>query len=118
MDERLEKLISTYLPMSEQSFLLLLCLLTPAHGYKIMQTIGEKSNGRILMGPSTVYTLLYKMEQDGLIKVSKEVERRKVYEITDFGLGVLLAENSRLKALVEVSDQLLAKEKNSDKVGV
>lgn len=113
MDERLEKLIDTYLPMSEQSFLLLLSLLTPAHGYKIMQTISEKSNGRIIMGPSTVYTLLYKMEQDGLIRVSSEVERRKIYEITDFGIGVLLAENRRLKLLIASSDELLGNMKKN-----
>lgn len=80
-----EELIERYLPMSEQSFLLLLCLTEPRHGYGIMQMVLEQSGGRISLGPSTVYTILYKMEQDGLIEVVSEVERRKVYRITAQG---------------------------------
>lgn len=87
-----EELIERYLPMSEQSFLLLLCLTEPRHGYGIMQMVLEQSGGRISLGPSTVYTILYKMEQDGLIEVVSEVERRKVYRITAQGRAVLDAE--------------------------
>lgn len=82
-----EELIERYLPMSEQSFLLLLCLTEPRHGYGIMQMVLEQSGGRISLGPSTVYTILYKMEQDGLIEVVSEVERRKVYRHHRAGQG-------------------------------
>ena len=46
-----EELIERYLPMSEQSFLLLLCLTEPRHGYGIMQMVLEQSGGRISLGP-------------------------------------------------------------------
>lgn len=99
MNIRAEKLIESYLPMSEQSFLLLLCLTKPRHGYGIMQFISSQTEGRVALGASTVYTLLYKMEQDGLVEVVSEVERRKVYSITDDGMTVLRAEAERLRSL-------------------
>ncbi len=105
-----EELIERYLPMSEQSFLLLLCLIEPRHGYGIMQMVLEQSGGRISLGPSTVYTILYKMEQDGLIEVVSEVERRKVYRITAQGRMVLQAETGRISELTRFAQHILDRE--------
>ena len=102
-----EELIERYLPMSEQSFLLLLCLTEPRHGYGIMQMVLEQSGGRISLGPSTVYTILYKMEQDGLNEVVSEVERRKVYRITAQGRAVLDAETGRISELARFARHIL-----------
>ena len=102
-----EELIERYLPMSEQSFLLLLCLTEPRHGYGIMQMVLEQSGGRISLGPSTVYTILYKREQDGLIEVVSEVERRKVYRITAQGRAVLEAETGRISELARFARHIL-----------
>lgn len=102
-----EELIERYLPMSEQSFLLLLSLTEPRHGYGIMQMVLEQSGGRISLGPSTVYTILYKMEQDGLIEVVSEVERRKVYRITAQGRAVLEAETGRISELARFARHIL-----------
>lgn len=107
MQERIAKLIESYLPMSEQSYLLLLCLTEPRHGYGIMQTVLERSQGRVSLGPSTVYTILYKMEQDGLIEVLREEDRRKVYGITEAGMQVLQAETARLTELVRYARHVL-----------
>ena len=96
--------------MSEQSFLLLLCLTQPRHGYGIMQFISSQTNGRVSLGASTVYTLLYKMEQDGLVEVVSEVDRRKVYSITDDGLAVLRAEAERISSLAQHAFAVLEKE--------
>lgn len=95
--------------MSEQSFLLLLCLTKPRHGYGIMQFVASQTEGRITLGASTVYTLLYKMEQDGLVEVISEVERRKVYSITDDGMAVLKAEAQRLRSLTQYAFSVLEK---------
>ena len=92
-------LIDSYIPMSEPGFLVLISLLEPNHGYGIMREISERSNGRINIGTSTIYTILYKMEQDGLLEISGEVDRRKVYSITSDGRKVLEAEAQRLMAL-------------------
>lgn len=114
MEERKLKLIESYLPMSEQSFLLLLCLTEPRHGYGIMQMVSEQTKGRVTLGPSTVYTILYKMEQDGLIEVISEVDRRKVYTITDDGKSVLCEEASRLSALSQYAQKILCKDASAN----
>lgn len=109
MNMTTEKLIESYLPMSEASFLLLLCLTEPRHGYGIMQTVAEQSGGRVNLGASTVYTILYKMEQDGLISVISEVDRRKIYAITPAGERVLEAETARITALARFAGQRLSR---------
>lgn len=114
MQESLEKLLSSYIPMSEQSFLILLSLLEPRHGYGIMQLVSEESDGRINLGPSTVYTVLYKMEQDGLIEVVSEEERRKVYLIRKEGRCLLEAESKRLENLSRISKKLLKETKKEE----
>lgn len=108
MTEREEALVAGYLPMSEQSFLLLLCLTTPHHGYAIMQEAARETAGRVTLGASTVYTILYKLEQDGMIVVTEEVERRKIYEITDLGRQLLRAEQARLENLAAHGAAVLA----------
>ncbi len=116
MQESLEKLLSSYIPMSEQSFLILLSLLKPRHGYGIMQIILEQSSGRINLGPSTVYTVLYKLEQDGFIEVVSEEDRRKVYLITKEGIQLLKAEAKRLDSLSKISKKLLREADNEEVV--
>jgi len=107
MDEMTLQLINGYLPMSEQSFLLLMGLVEPRHGYGIMQMVSEQTKGRVNLSPSTVYTLLYKMETDGLIQTVSEVDRRKVYLITTLGKTVLRAEANRLAALSDFASKIL-----------
>lgn len=111
MDENIKKILQSYLPMSEQSFLLLLSLIEPQHGYAIMQKVSDRSGGRVNLGASTVYTILYKMEQDNLITVISELDRRKVYAITDTGKTVLLAEAERINQLASFANIVLSDQK-------
>jgi DNA-binding PadR family transcriptional regulator len=43
------------------------------------------------------------MEQDGLIHVLREVDRRKIYQITDAGKKVLYAEMDRLDDILRLA---------------
>lgn len=104
MNERMEKLLKSYIPLSEPSFLLLSSLLDERHGYGIMQRVAEITSGRVSLGAGTVYTILYKMEQDGLIEVISEVDRRKLYKITPTGQKILTAECNRLQELAVIAD--------------
>ena len=97
------QLIESYLPMSESGYLILLFLQQPRHGYALMQLATQETNGRVTLGASTVYTILYKMEQDGLIEVVSEVDRRKVYRITPIGRDILAAEIDRLDAMLRLA---------------
>ena len=57
----------------------------PMSGYDVMTLIYRRF--RILMGSGSVYSLLYRMERDGLIFGTWQ-ERRRMYELTDEGRAV------------------------------
>ena len=88
------------LPMTEATFYILLALTKPSHGYGMMQRIRALSDGRIQMGPGTLYGVLTRMNREGLIRLAGEDGRRKNYEITEEGKTALLSEYDRLKKMV------------------
>ena len=88
-----------YIPMTETGFYILYCLQKESHGYGIVQTIKELTDGEICLAPGTMYGSLSKMEKDGLIRFVKEIEKRKIYVITELGLEVLNLELRRIKRL-------------------
>lgn len=73
-----------------------------------MNSIKEVSNGRVNMGPGTLYGVLSRMEKDGLISLSQDDGRRKTYIITDDGEKALRNEYNRLMSLVR--DGIILKE--------
>ena len=87
-------------PMTEAMYYVLLALLNPSHGYRLMQDIETVSHGRLKMGPGTLYGVLTRMQHDGLIKLEPAEGRRKVYRMTPGGRDALSAEYERLKAMV------------------
>lgn len=103
----IDDLKKLYLPMSEASFLVLCSLCEPMHGYGIMQNILELTKGRLNLGAGTVYTILYKMEGDDLIRVLMEEDRRKIYRITDTGKAILEAEAQRILELSCIAQPIL-----------
>lgn len=64
------------------------------YGYQIIQEMREKSNETFLLKDGTLYPVLYRLEDDGLLKSKwseaegKQVPR-KYYEITEKGLSAL-----------------------------
>ena len=88
-----------YMPMTETSFYILLCLQTEAHGYRIVQQVEELTDGAIRISPGTLYGSLSKMERDGLIRFISEEEKRKLYKITVLGQEVLNLEIKRIRRL-------------------
>ena len=87
-------------PMTEAMYYILLALLRPGHGYGMMQRIKELSNGRLIMGPGTLYGVLSRMVKEGMIVLTGEEGRRKNYAITEAGKDALLAEYRRLQCMV------------------
>ena len=79
----------------------ILCLKNPEHGYGIMQRVENMTEGRIKIGPGTMYGTLSKLEAQQLISQVEEVDRKKIYKITDKGLSLLKFELKRLKELIE-----------------
>jgi DNA-binding PadR family transcriptional regulator len=108
----------TLLPLTPAVFHILLALSDKErHGYGIMQEIEQRTDGKVHMGPGTLYGSIKRMLADGLIEASAERsdvaldnERRRYYRLTGFGQRVVRAEAARLAQLVAVaqSKKLLA----------
>jgi DNA-binding PadR family transcriptional regulator len=94
------KIFQKYMPMTETAYYILLSLKGRRHGYSVMQHIEKLTKGRLKIGPGTVYTTLFKMERDGLIRVVREEARRKIYQQTSSGKELINLERQRLEELV------------------
>ena len=102
---------ASLLPLSAAVFHMLLALVEgERHGYGIMQETARLSAGRVNLGPGSLYRLLRRLLDDGLIEESDERpvpelddERRHYYRLTPFGLSVASAEAQRLAALVQTA---------------
>jgi len=88
-------------PMTEAMYYILLALVNPNHGYQLMAAIEQVSNGRIKMGPGTLYGVLTRLQKDNLIEILSDDGRRKTYAITEEGRAALNAEYERLKDLIQ-----------------
>ncbi len=86
-------------PMTEAMYYILLALLSPGHGYRLMSAVSEISAGRVKMGSGTLYGVLTRMQKDGLIKAIEDDGRRKTYAITEEGKSALREEYARIKAM-------------------
>jgi DNA-binding PadR family transcriptional regulator len=81
-----------------------------SHGYGIMKKVREDSQGKVKMGPGTLYGSLGRMIDAGLIRESdKRVdpemddERRVYYAITGLGRKALAAELQRYDEVVALA---------------
>ena len=80
------------------------------HGYGIMQEIERFTEGKLHVGPGTLYRSIKQMLADGLIEESDERpdpvlddERRRYYRLTQLGIRTVQAEMNRLSQLVAVA---------------
>lgn len=96
-----------FLPLTHTTYFILVSLITPMHGYGIMQKVEEISNGEVKLGPGTLYGALSKLEKQDVIRKTEEVdeERRKYYVLTELGQQVVKLELQRLKNLVAATEK-------------
>ena len=95
--------------LTESTYYILLSLVTPRHGYGIMQRTEELSGGRIRLAAGTLYGALTSLCEKGWIRplpVAAD-SRKKEYQLTDKGLEVLQNELRRLRQLVENGEMIL-----------
>ncbi len=95
----LNKIVKAYLPMTETAFYILLSLTEPRHGYGIIKHVAVMTKERIHLGSGTVYGTLAKMQKNGIITVYADERRKTIYEITNIGKELIIAEIGRLKEL-------------------
>ena len=89
--------------------LLVLSLLRrgPMHGYQVSVEVEERSGGFFTLGHGTLYPILHRLEEDGLIRGSwskKQGRRRKVYALTRTGERYLSGGSDRVE---EITFQLM-----------
>ena len=87
--------------LTETMFYVLMSLLKKELcGTEIAEFIGQKTKGRIKVGPGTLYTILAKFEEEDLIIETSIVGRKRNYRITNKGRAVYIDELERLKLCV------------------
>lgn len=99
------------LPLTPAVFHVLLALAEgERHGYAIMQEVAESTDGRIKMGPGTLYGTVKRLLEAQLIAESDERpdprlddERRRYYRLTAVGEQVVRAEARRYADIVELA---------------
>lgn len=69
-------------------------------GIEINDYICKKSQGRVDLGPGTLYTLLSEFEAENVIKYVGLDGKRKIYSITDMGRSMYIEEYRRLKQCI------------------
>lgn len=92
--------------LTEPMYYILLALLEERHGYEIMQTIEEFTDGRVVVGPGTLYALLGRFQKEGFIILVSEEDRKKTYIISDDGKAILEEEMSRLNLLIKDGERI------------
>lgn len=82
--------------LTEPMYYVLLALTKSQHGYSIMQSVQEISDGRVQVGAGTLYALLGRFESEGVIAQIAERDRKKIYSLTSKGRELLATEYRRL----------------------
>jgi DNA-binding PadR family transcriptional regulator len=107
------------IPLTPAVFHILLALADrELHGYGIMKEVAAHTQGKMHMGPGTLYGSIKRMLAADLIQESDERPdpalddaRRRYYKLTRFGRQVLVAEAQRIVDLVRVArDKRLLRE--------
>lgn len=99
--------------LTEQMYYVLLSLTWERHGYGIMQYVAELTQSRVTIGAGTLYALLSRFEEEGLIALTRTLEGRKYYQLTAEGGQTLQGEYDRLRRQVQDGAVLLDRKEKS-----
>ena len=106
------------LPLTPVALNILLALADEErHGYGIGVEVRERTEGKMRLGPGTLYGSLKRMVDAGLVEESEgpideapddagrgyDAQRRRYYRLTGFGERVLAAELARLEGVVRTA---------------
>ncbi len=86
--------------LTEQMFYILLCLRVECCGMDIMEQVKQMTNGRVTVGPGTLYNLLEQFADAEMIYETKVEGRRRSYLLTEKGRNRLEEEHQRLCAQI------------------
>ncbi|MFV0394337.1 MAG: PadR family transcriptional regulator [Coprobacillaceae bacterium] len=86
--------------LTDSAYYILLALLEARHGYAIMKYIEELTDGDMVIGAATMYTLLKKMVKTEYINQTGTSARTKEYRISEKGIGILKNDIVRREKMV------------------
>ena len=98
-------------PLPSAAFQILLSLAEESlHGYGIMRQVEHQTNGRMRLGPGTLYSSIQALLEDGLVEEvdrssarEQAGERRRYYRLTSGGRKLARSEAERLADLLRVA---------------
>jgi len=96
-----------YQTLTEQMFYILICLTQESCGVDIMKKVEGLTNGRVIIGPGTLYSLLDKFVKEKIIIETKIENRKKNYIITSLGKEMLEKEYLRVIKLKNDYERLV-----------
>jgi DNA-binding PadR family transcriptional regulator len=121
--ENLTDDVRRLIPLTPAVFYVLLALSPgPRHGYAIMQETDTLSNGGFRMGPATLYSTIQRLVTLDLINETTDDSntesgndsRRRYYELTKMGRGLLEAEVKRMSSVVKMANARLVPQRSED----
>ena len=83
-------------------YILLSLAAGPRHGYGIMKDVERESAGEARLEIGSLYRLLARMLDSGLIEETEGDERRRNYRLSRIGRRALKSEAARLAGLVDL----------------
>lgn len=92
---------------------LLLAVLSegPSYGYAIVQELNRRGEGLLKMGEGTVYPVLYRLEERGLVRAywqkGDNGRQRKYYRNTPAGTRTLAANRQQWQGLMTLMNRML-----------
>jgi DNA-binding PadR family transcriptional regulator len=95
--------------LTEATYLILLSMLEPRHGYSVMQNIDNMTEGRVVLGAGTLYGAINTLLEKQWIRAVTEGtdSRKKEYVITNSGRRALRIELERLEELISIGKTML-----------
>lgn len=95
-------------PLTEPMYYVLMSFLSREMcGTEITEFVERKTAGRLKLGPGTLYTLLAKFQDEGLIAETSVDGRRRTYQITEKGRSAFHEELERLRTCINDGEEEL-----------
>lgn len=95
-------------PLTEPMFYVLMSFLKQDMcGIDITDYVNRRTHGRVKLGPGTLYALLVKFQDEGLIQETEVEGRKRTYRITLKGRKAYQEELERLRACVADGEEEL-----------
>lgn len=88
--------------LTDSVFYIMTGFTVPRHGYAVMSLVEELTEGQVVIGPASLYTIIKKLMKEQYIELFDDSDsRRKVYALTQKGRDVLEADIERRKKMVQ-----------------